>query len=103
MSQENTPAEGGQQVQIKMSDEVAKGVYSNMVQVGFTHSGEEFVLDFFQLVPPLPQAVARVILSPSHAKRILGMLQENLQRYEDKYGTISLAVVPDQKIGFKTE
>lgn len=88
-------------VQIKATDEMLKGTYANMVQVG--HSSEEFVLDFMNLLPPAGQLVSRVIVSPTHYKRLIKAMQENLNRYENEYGTISLAVVPDQKIGFKTE
>jgi len=72
-----------------------------MLQVG--HSGEEFILDFMNLFPPTGQLVSRVIVSPSHYKRLVMALQENLKNYEQQFGTISLAVVPDQNIGFKTE
>jgi hypothetical protein len=90
-----------QQVQVKITDEVLKGVYANMVQVG--HSAEEFVLDFMNLLPPTGIVSARVIVSPSHFKRIVKAMEDNIQQYEKQYGTISLAVVPDHKIGFKTE
>jgi hypothetical protein len=83
-----------QQLQIKASDEALKGIYANMAQV--SHTGEEFVLDFMNVTPP-------VGISPSHAKRLAGALNENIKRYESQFGTISLAVVPDKKIGFKTE
>ncbi len=91
----------GQQIQVKVSDEILKGVYSNMAQV--SHTGEEFILDFMNVFPPAGSLNARVIISPSHFKRLAGAMQDNLKRYEDQYGTISLAVVPDQKIGFRTE
>ncbi len=90
-----------QQVQIKATDEMLKGSYANMVQVG--HSSEEFVLDFMNILPPAGQLVSRVIVSPTHYKRLVNAMQDNLKRYEDEFGTISLAVVPDHKIGFKTE
>jgi len=90
-----------QQIQVKASDEILRGVYSNMAQIG--HTGEEFVLDFINAAPPAGSLVSRVIISPPHAKRLLSALQENVKSYENKFGTISLAVVPDQKIGFKTE
>ncbi len=90
-----------QPLQVKISDEVLKGAYANMVQIG--HTAEEFVLDFMNLVPPAGTVVSRIIVSPSHAKRLSSALLENIKRYEEQYGTISLAVVPDQKIGFKTE
>lgn len=97
--QEQQPSQ--QQIQVKVPDEVLKGVYANMVQVG--HNPEEFVLDFMNLFPPTGIAVARVIVSPSHAKRLAKALEENIKKYEEQFGTISLAVVPDQKIGFRTE
>ena len=90
-----------QQVQVKVTDEALKGIYANMVQVG--HSSEEFVLDFMNIFPPSGTLNARVIISPSHAKRVSLALQDNIKKYEEQFGTISLAVVPDQKIGFKTE
>ena len=93
--------ESGQQIQVKASDEVLKGSYSNQVSVG--HTGEEFIFDFLNILPPTGSLVARVIVSPSHAKRFEAALSENLKRYEEAFGTISLAVVPERKIGFKTE
>lgn len=88
-------------LQVKATDEMLKGTYANMVQVA--HSGEEFVLDFMNLLPPAGQLVSRIIVSPSHYKRLVVALQDNLKNYEQQYGTVSLAVVPDQNIGFKTE
>ena len=38
------------QIQIKAQDNELKGKYSNLMQV--THTQEEFVLDFFMVVPP---------------------------------------------------
>lgn len=91
----------GQQVQVKVSDEALKGVYSNMVQIG--HTGEEFILDFMNLFPPQGQLVSRVIISPSHMKRIVAALQDNVKRYEEQFGAIQAGSAPDQKVGFRTE
>lgn len=89
------------QIQVKATDEVLKGIYSNMAHVG--HTNEEFILDFLNILPPSGVLASRIIVSPSHFKRIVNAMQDNLKRYETEFGTISLAVVPDQKIGFKTE
>jgi hypothetical protein len=91
----------GQQIQVKVPDEILKGVYANMVQVG--HSPEEFVLDFMNLFPPSGIITSRIIVSPSHMKRLVATLAENLKRYEDKFGSIKAAEVPQHKIGFRTE
>jgi|ERR1051326_1326954 hypothetical protein len=100
MDQQNSQ-QNGQQIQVKISDEILKGAYANMMQVG--HTPEEFILDFMNITPPAGTVVSRIIVSPSHFKRLMTAMQDNLKRYEDEFGTISLAVVPDQKIGFKTE
>jgi len=93
--------QAGQQMQVKVPDEVLKGVYANMVQIA--HTPEEFILDFMNLFPPTGIVTARVILSPSHMKRIVAALQDNLKRYEAQFGNIKVAEAPDHKIGFRTE
>jgi len=90
-----------QQLQIKATDEALKGAYANMAQI--SHGPEEFILDFVNIMPPHGQLVSRIVVSPSHAKRLMKALEENVKKYEEKFGTISLAVVPDQKMGFRTE
>ena len=78
------------QLNIEVPEEVAGGVYSNFVIVG--HSGSEFVVDFVQILPGLPQAKvrSRVIMTPQHAKRMLSALGENIERYEKAFGTITV-------------
>ncbi len=90
-----------QQIQIKVPDEKLGGAYANMVQIG--HTQEEFILDFLNLVPPAGSLVSRIIVSPGHAKRILAALEQNIKNYEQQFGGISTAAVPEKRIGFKTE
>jgi hypothetical protein len=79
-----------QQLNIEVPDDIAGGIYSNFVIVG--HSGAEFVLDFVQVLPGLPKAIvrSRIIMSPQHAKRLMGAMEENLHRYESSFGPIEL-------------
>ena len=95
-----SPSQGGQ-LQVKITDEVLKGAYANMVQIA--HTPEEFVLDFMNLFPPSGIVSARIIVSPSHMKRIAMALQDNIKKYEDQFGSIKAAEAPDHKIGFRTE
>ena len=91
-----------QQIQIKVTDEVLKGNFANMVQVG--HTQEEFILDFMNLLPPTAMLTSRVIVTPAHMKRILAALTDNLKKYEDQYGAIPNSdpnTLP--KVGFRTE
>ncbi|OGE80726.1 MAG: hypothetical protein A3H72_02110 [Candidatus Doudnabacteria bacterium RIFCSPLOWO2_02_FULL_48_8] len=90
-----------QNINIKISDEVLKGQYANMMMI--THTQEEFVLDFMNVLPPQGIVVSRVITSPGHIKRIIAALAENLKRYEGQFGTVKEASAPAQEIGFRTE
>ncbi len=86
------------QIQIKITDEVLAGKYANSMQV--SHTKEEFVLDFMNLLPPNGIVNARVITSPGHMKRIIAALQENLQKYEKSFGAIEQAEAPNSEVGF---
>jgi len=87
-----------QQIQIKAKDDDLKGAYSNLMQV--LHTKEEFILDFFLTAPPQGVLASRVIMSPGHVKRMLKALQENISKYEEKFGKIKEAEAPEAKIGF---
>jgi hypothetical protein len=73
-------------INIKAQDAVLRGQYANMMQV--SHTKEEFVLDFMLTFPPQGELVSRMIVAPSHMKRIAKALQENLERYEAQFGSI---------------
>jgi hypothetical protein len=68
------------------------GKYANMMQV--THTPEEFVLDFISAFPPGGELVSRLIVSPRHMKRILGVLAQNVHNYENTHGPIQEASEP---------
>lgn len=76
------------QLNIELTDEIATGVYSNLAII--THSNSEFVCDFIQLMPGIPKGKvrSRIILTPQNAKRLLNALQENVQKYEQNFGSI---------------
>lgn len=76
------------QINIELSEEMAEGVYANLVMIA--HSNSEFVLDFIRLMPGVPKAKvkSRVILTPEHAQRLLLALQDNINKYETNFGEI---------------
>ena len=82
------------QLQIELPPDMADGVYSNLAIIN--HSNSEFVVDFIQMMPGLPQArvKSRVILTPQHAKRLVAALQENVARYEAAHGDIEESTAP---------
>lgn len=82
-------------IKIKARDQELKGSYSNLMQV--FHSKEEFILDFF-LISPLGGILnSRVIMAPGHLKRMIKALQENIEKYEEKFGEIKKAKAPAEK------
>ncbi len=86
------------QIQIKVKDEVLEGKYANVAQV--QHTREEFILDFMSIFPPAGTLNSRVIMSPGHFKRMISAMQENLSKYEQKFGNITQADEPDTVHGF---
>ena len=85
-------AEPEAELNVKIGDEELKGLYSNLLRI--THTREEFILDFINLVPPQGVVTARIVTSPGHLKRILRALSANLERYEETYGAIPEAAEP---------
>lgn len=95
MANEEKPV-APQEMNIKIADEELKGRYSNLLRV--THTREEFVLDFINLMPPQGIVSARIVTSPGHLKRIIGALSENLARYEATHGRIAEAPEPGSSV-----
>jgi hypothetical protein len=88
---ESQPPQGKHvRIQIQLDDDVAQGMYVNLAMVN--HTETEFTIDLMYLQPQQPKAKvrARAISSPQHTKRLLLALQENIRRYEERFGQIDL-------------
>ena len=75
-------------IQLQLDDDIAQGLYSNLVLIN--HTENEFLLDFAFFAPGAPRAKvrARIISSPRHTKRLLKALMKNLERFEERFGEI---------------
>lgn len=73
---------------IELSEEVADGVYSNLVII--SHSNTEFVMDFVKVMPGMPKAKvkSRVLMTPQHIKRLKKALEDNIAKFESQHGEI---------------
>jgi len=80
------------EIHIKIPEEILRGVYANQMVV--RHSREEFVIDFINVCPPEGIVNARVIVSPGHLKRMVAALGENLARYEQRFGAVTISEAP---------
>lgn len=89
-----------QEIKIEFPNELKGGVYCNNLIV--SHTKEEFIMDFMVIAPPVGAVTSRVIMSPGHMKRTISALQDNLRRYEQKFGSLTEAPEPVKgKIGFQ--
>ncbi len=85
------------QIQIEIDDATSQGIYSNLTLMA--HNETEFILDFVFIQPQTPKAKvrARILSNPVHAKRLLSALQENIRRYEEKFGPIKMTSEPEKE------
>jgi len=90
MNQNPNPKE----IKLEIDKETAKGTYSNMALI--SHTGAEFFIDFVLAYPrQQPTVTSRMVLSPQHAKALMLSLQENVRRFETRFGEITLPAPRD--------
>lgn len=102
MAENRPPAQQqGQSINIELGEKEAEGVYSNLALI--THSPSEVIIDFARVLPGSAKSrvYARIVMTPSHAKSLLGALETNLRNYESTFGKIRVYGVEEPKgIGF---
>ncbi|CAN5486964.1 DUF3467 domain-containing protein [soil metagenome] len=86
----NNDQQPQQQMTIELGEKEAEGIYSNLAII--SHSPAEFVIDFTRILPGVPKARvhARIVMTPQHAKLLLHALGENVGKFEQQYGEISV-------------
>jgi len=103
MSKEQVKAPQGRQIQIELPPEIADGIYANLAVI--THSTSEFVIDFARITPGSPKAKVqgRIIMTPINAKLLMKTLDDNITKFEAKFGDIKTpdqSAQPSGNIGF---
>ena len=96
------PASGGP-VRLRpiVEDGVADGIYSNIASI--MSGPAEFFLDFGRVVPGRAdfKVLARIIMTPAHAKQLAAALSEHVRQFERTHGDIpGLPEDPSRKTGF---
>jgi hypothetical protein len=73
---------------LELDKDTARGRYANMAVIA--HTKDEFIIDFALAYPgQAPMVSSRIITSPHHAKALLKSLEDNLRRYEERFGEIA--------------
>ncbi len=82
------------QIQLEIDPVTANGVFVNSALVN--HTETEFTLDLVYVQPQAPKATvrARAITTPKHMKRLLHAIQDNLAKFEARFGPIDLGDEP---------
>lgn len=103
MAQANPQANA--QINVELSADL-EAIYSNFAII--THSPSEIVVDYAHMLPGVNKAKvrARVVMTPLNAKLLLKALQDNLAKYEERYGEVRVPSetgfeTADRTIGFK--
>jgi len=95
-----------QQLNIELGEKEAEGIYANLAML--THSPTEIIIDFARVMPRSPKArvLARIIMTPMHAKLLRKALDDNLKKFEKQFGEIKLHGTPhstSKSIGFQQD
>lgn len=79
------------ELKVEVDELTAQGVYVNLAVI--SHSESEFVVDFIFVQPgKRPSKVrSRIISSPAHIKRLAMALEDNIKRFEEKFGPIKVS------------
>ncbi|KPJ60432.1 MAG: hypothetical protein AMJ46_06700 [Latescibacteria bacterium DG_63] len=92
--------EKAKRLEIDLGEKESEGIYSNMVLIA--HSPYEFIFDFARYLPGVKKArvYSRIIMTPQHARSLLRTLEENVKKFEQKFGKIEMGE-RESTIGFK--
>lgn len=84
---------------INLDFEKADTKYVNLAIL--SHSQAEFIIDFARILPGMvkPEVQERIIMTPIHAKLLLNALSENVKKYEEKFGNISIPTEVEERMG----
>ncbi len=79
----------GKKIAIDIPKDV-RAVYANLAFI--SHTPAEMVMDFAQVLPRMPRGsiLARVIMSPMHAKMLHTALGQNIANFERQFGKINM-------------
>lgn len=85
--------------EIKIVDNVPGGDYANALQV--KHNTDEIQLTFLNIMNQSGRVTGKIITTPGNFKRMISAMQDNVKKYEEKYGEIKESPEIGKEIGFK--
>ena len=95
--------EKSRKINIEIDEKTSEGIYSNLAIIN--HSASEFVMDFISIMPGSTKnkVKSRIIITPQHAKKLRKALNENIDRFEQNFGSIKDYENPKFQLNFGPE
>ena len=87
-------------INIEIDEKTSEGIYSNLAIIN--HSSSEFVMDFILIMPGSAKnkVKSRIIITPQHAKKLRKALNDNIERFEQNFGSIKDYENPKFQLNF---
>ena len=87
-------------INIEIDEKTSEGIYSNLAIIN--HSASEFVMDFILIMPVSAKnkVKSRIIITPQHAKKLRKALNDNIERFEQNFGSIKDYENPKFQLNF---
>jgi predicted transcriptional regulator len=92
--------EKSRKINIEIDEKTSEGIYSNLAIIN--HSASEFVMDFISIMPGSSKnkVKSRIIITPQHAKKLRKALNDNIDRFEQNFGSIKDYENPKFQLNF---
>ena len=88
------------QISLELSEKESEGIYSNLALIA--HSPSEFFIDFARVMPGVKKTkvYARIVMTPQNIRMLLNALEQNIKKYEERFGKIKIQGQEGGEIGF---
>ena len=95
--------EKSRKINIEIDENISEGIYSNLAIIN--HSASEFVMDFISIMPGSTKnkVKSRIIITPQHAKKLRKALNDNIDKFEQNFGSIKNYENPKFQLNFGPE
>jgi hypothetical protein len=96
------PQKPPHQISVELGEKESEGIYSNLALIA--HSPSEFFIDFARVMPGVKKSkvYARIVMTPQNVKMLQNALEQNIKKFEERFGKINVRGQGGAEIGFQT-
>jgi hypothetical protein len=96
------PEKPPQRIALELGEKESEGIYSNLALIA--HSPSEFFIDFARAMPGVKKTkvYARIVMTPPNVRMLLNALEQNIKKFEERFGKIKIHGQQGGEIGFQT-